>query len=133
MSGLGNNPSDRYGTPSRASQLAVGVLVAGLIGILGAVLWAAWNHSQPTASPRLVAYTVVSEREVVVRYEITRADPSIPVSCTLAAQDAELAVVGVFEDQIPASTSSPTPRVVRVPTRQAAALVVIEQCSTANR
>ena len=88
---------ERYGRTTKAKRLtkSIGVITAaGFAVVLGAWLW--WGgvlESPSQLNTRDLGYVLVSDREVVVKYEITT-PPGTAVSCALQALNGSFGVVG---------------------------------------
>lgn len=88
---------ERYGRTTKAKRLtkSIGVITAaGFAVVLGAWLW--WGgvlESPSQLNTRDLGYVLVSDREVMVKYEITT-PPGTRVSCALQALNGSFGVVG---------------------------------------
>jgi len=115
----------RYGrrTPRRWIWPAVAV-----IGIAGAVAWAAWVAFQPRpVNGVLWGYEVLSDHRVQVTLDLHRPDP-LTVECTVFAQAQDHSVVGERTVTVPASTSKNTRVEATITTERRAVNGVLRGC-----
>ncbi len=121
--------SDRYGQrPARWKPLAMTLLIIG-----GAwLVWAGLHHSRPEISSSLISFSVVSDRQMSLRYSIDRRDANLLVTCTLVAHDFDKNVTGEIEDLIPAG-SVHIERTILIPTRMASVNAGISRCRATNQ
>jgi len=90
--------NDRYGIRP-ANRWVIPAVFFAVVGISW-LIWAGWHHSNPEIRYSLISYTITSEREISVRYSVTRLDKNQPVICTLIARDFDKNVVGQIDDEI---------------------------------
>jgi len=117
--------NDRYGVKpaNRWRPLAAAILVVGTIWLL----WAGLHHAQPEITSRLISFNVTNDREIVIRYEAARRDPSRELTCTLVARDIDKLIVGQIDDVVPAGDSQ-IDRSTAIPTRNLAATANVLRC-----
>ncbi len=95
--------NDRYGIRPQRTWIAYAVAIAIAFG--GWVLWSGLHHAQPSISHQLLAFDNKDPRNVVIRYIVTREDPSMSATCILASRDFDKVIVGQITDRIPAGKS----------------------------
>jgi hypothetical protein len=117
--------NDRYGIKPASSwrPVAAVILVVGLIWLL----WAGLHHARPEITFRLISFTVTDSREIFIRYEATRRDENLELTCTLVARDFDKLIVGQIDDLIPAGKSY-IDRTTPIPTRNLAATATVLRC-----
>lgn len=117
--------NDRYGIRNQRAWLpyAVALLIAGVVW----TVWAGLHQAEPRISYKLVAFNNEDPRNTEIRYTVTRRDPSIPATCTIAARDFYKVIVGQVEDRIPA-TDGPIERIVTIPSRADAVNAGVINC-----
>jgi hypothetical protein len=119
--------SERYGQPrslSRPALVALGIAIAAAVGLL---LWSAWEYALTPVRSQIVSFTAIDDRQISVRYQITRQNPDQEVRCTIEAQDYDRTIVGELTDVIAPGLGTLT-RTVIVPTRVRAVAVVVDSC-----
>jgi hypothetical protein len=116
---------DRYGIkPAKGWKLPASILA--IVGITW-VIWAGLFHANPEFRITLISFSIISDKEVSIRYAIQRNDPSTPATCTLQASDANKNVVGEIEDEITPGRAS-FERTATIPTRSGAATAIVARC-----
>jgi hypothetical protein len=116
---------DRYGIkPSKGWKLPATILA--VIGIIW-IFWAGLFHASPEFRTTLISFSVISDEEISIRYEVQRNDPSTPATCTLQARDIDKNIVGEIEDEITPGLSS-FERITSIPTRSAAVTATVARC-----
>jgi len=116
---------DRYGIkPAKGWKLPASILA--IVGITW-VIWAGLFHANPEFRITLISFSIISDKEVSIRYAIQRNDPSTPATCTLQASDANKNVVGEIEDEISPGRAS-FERIATIPTRSGAATAIVARC-----
>lgn len=116
---------DRYGIkPAKGWKLlATTLAIAGIIW----VFWAGLFHAKPEFRITLISFSIVSDKEVSIKYALQRNDPSTPATCTLQAKDADKNVVGEIEDEI-APGRALFEQIASIPTRSGAATAIVARC-----
>jgi Domain of unknown function (DUF4307) len=121
----------RYPKPRMPRPLLVGLISVGVALAVTWLIWTALRHSQPAASAQVQAYQITSDTSVSVTLSVQRPDPSVPVTCRVLAQAADLQPVG--EQQVPVAAS--THQIVNVnlvlTTLRRATAVVVRGCTVA--
>lgn len=92
--------NDRYGIRPQRTWVAYAIVIAIVGG--GWLLWSGLHHAQPAISHQLLAFDNKDPRNVVIRYLVTREDPSMSATCILASRDFDKVIVGQITDHIPA-------------------------------
>jgi hypothetical protein len=102
--------------------------VVAVIGIAGAVAWAAWVAFQPRpVNGVLWGYEVLSDHRVQVTLDLHRPDP-LTVECTVFAQAQDHSVVGERTVTVPASTRKNTRVEATIITERRAVNGVLRGC-----
>jgi 16S rRNA C1402 N4-methylase RsmH len=107
--------------------LLVACLVVVGTALFGWLLWAALAAATPDTRSALISFRVLDDRQVRVRFEVT-ADSSLPVNCTLQAQDTTGEVVGVMRAEVPPGRSDRREVEAVIRTRSRAANAAIAGC-----
>ena len=98
--------ASRYGTTPRSRTRQRLLAYTGAAGVTVVLIaWLAWaGLAQPTAQfeTRDLGYELVSEREVVVKFELS-APPGTELACAVQALNASYGIVGWQVLEIPAS------------------------------
>jgi hypothetical protein len=116
---------DRYGIkPSKGWKLPATILA--IIGIIW-IFWAGLFHASPEFRTTLISFSVISDKEISIRYEVQRNDANTPATCTLQARDIDKNIVGEIEDEITPGIASLV-RVTSIPTRSAAVTATVARC-----
>jgi hypothetical protein len=95
--------SRRYPKPRMSRPLLVGLISVAVVLALTWLIWTALRHSQPAASAQVQSFQITSDTSVSVTISVQRPDPSVPVTCRVLAQAADLQPVG--EQQVPIAPS----------------------------
>jgi hypothetical protein len=119
-------PQGRYGE-RRTSRVVVVASVALAVALLGWLLWVAVAASDPDTRSTVVSFRVVDDREVSVRFEVI-ADRDETVTCTVQAQDARGATVGLATVEVPPGPRDRRDEEVVVETRGRAATATVADC-----
>jgi Domain of unknown function (DUF4307) len=99
--------NERYHRPSRLSKRQQTVLgTLGVVALTAVVSIIAWPASNPSISSAVVGYTVVSNTQVKVEFEVVKPAAEAAV-CTIQAVDINGAVVGTRNVPIPADPGGP--------------------------
>jgi uncharacterized protein (DUF58 family) len=93
----------RYPKPRMPRPLLVGLISVAVVLALTWLIWTALRHSQAAASGQVQSFQVTSDTSVSVTISVQRPDPSVPVTCRVLAQAADLQPVG--EQQVPIAPS----------------------------
>mgnify|MGYP001158677883 CR=1 FL=1 len=124
--------ASRYGTTPRSRTRQRLLAYTGAAGVTAVLIaWLAWaGLAQPTAQfeTRDLGYELVSEREVVVKFELS-APPGTELACAVQALNASYGIVGWQVLGIPASDERT--RVFNQPVRtseQAVTVLLYECC-----
>ncbi len=121
-------PAERYGRrPPWVRFVTIAVICALAAAGLAWVLWAAWFHSRTDVSARTEGYVVTDANTVRITIAIERA-AGTPVRCTVQAQAADHAIVGVREIHIPAGDDTSLVRTVVVATERPASSGTLDSC-----
>lgn len=120
--------NERYGIKPERAWLAPAIFF-GIVGTAW-IIWAGLHHANPEIRSELISFSVTSEKEISIRYSMTRADPARPILCTLVARDFDKNVVGQIDDPIEPGKSSVT-RITAIPTRSAAVTATVARCRLA--
>jgi len=116
---------DRYGKVGGNRWVAYAFAIS-IVGLLW-IFWAGLHHSNPAISSQLISFEVTGEKEISLRYSITRTDSEQVVICTLKALDQDKNVVGQIDDTIPAGERV-SQQVTAIPTRSAPLTASIARC-----
>lgn len=117
--------NDRYGIRPQRAWLPYALSFAIIGG--GWLVWAGLHHAEPEISYTLVAFNNEDPRNIEIRYNVTRRNPSDLATCIIAARDIDKVIVGQITDNIPA-TSGAVERTIRVPSRADAVNVGVVTC-----
>jgi len=121
--------SDRYiphqPNPFRKPLLATGFVALTIVTVLGA-----YRFANPPIRASLIAFSIISDKEVNIKYSIDRRDPNQILICTLVAKDMDKTIVGQLEIQIPPTTAKSIEMVSQVPTRVRAVTAGVVRCSS---
>ena len=117
---------ERYGKSSSNlwKYLALAMLAIGLPWLM----WSAWHHANPDVRITLVSFKPIDEREIEIKFELDRRDPSIPQSCILVARDFDKNIVGEIDLDVAPSPSNPITITTRIPTRLEAVNAGVLEC-----
>ena len=117
--------NDRYGVkPANRWRPVAGVIL--IVGIVW-LLWAGLHHARPEISTSLISFSVTNDREIVIRYEVSRRDQNRELTCTLQARDLDKLIVGQVDDVI-APGASLIDHTTAIPTRNLAATASVLRC-----
>jgi hypothetical protein len=90
--------NDRYGVrPTTRWRLPA--IVLGITGLLW-IFWAGLNSANPEFRIQVISFSVTGEKEISLRYGITRADAGATTICTLVAKDIDKNIVGQIDETI---------------------------------
>ena len=117
--------NDRYGVLP-AKRWVTPAIVFALIGA-GWFIWAGLHYANPAVRSDLISFSVTAEREISIRYSVSRTDPMQVVICTLTASDQDKNVVGQIDDKIPAGKSL-VEQTTAIPARTAPVTAAIARC-----
>lgn len=96
----------RYGrTPGsrrRKRRLAIAGAGTAAAAVIAWLVWVSGDGVQPTLAFQATGYEIVSDRETIVRYEVTVA-PGVPVTCAVQAWNAADEIVGWKVVDVPPS------------------------------
>lgn len=121
--------SDRYGLASTRGWIAPAIVI-GVIGISW-LTWAGLHHSRPEFRATLISFSATSERDISIRYLLTRRDGANGAICTLIARDIDKNIVGQIDDHFDPGTALSIERTTPIPTRLKAVSADISRCRTA--
>jgi len=121
-----SRPEGRYGERRTSRVLVAAVVVLGL-ALLGWLVWVAVAASNPETRSTVVAFRVVDDRAVRVRFEVV-ADRDEPVTCTVQAQDGRGTTVGLATVEVPPGPREQRDAEVVVETRGRAATATVADC-----
>lgn len=116
---------DRYGVKAPRGWKLPATLIA-VVGISW-LIWAGLFHSKPDFRTTIISFSIVSDKEVSLRYVVQRNDASTPAICTLQAKDVDKNVVGEIDDEITPGRAT-FERTTQIPTRNAAATASVLRC-----
>jgi hypothetical protein len=116
---------DRYGKVGGNRWVAYAFAIS-IVGLLW-IFWAGLHHANPAISSQLISFEVTGEKEISLRYSITRTDSEQVVICTFKALDQDKNVVGQIDDTIPAGERV-SQQVTAIPTRSAPLTASIARC-----
>lgn len=119
--------SDRYipHQPKRYQKLLIAI---GFVALLIVTVLGAYRFSNPPIQASLIAFTIISDTEVNVKYSVNRRDPNQILNCTLVAKDMDKTIVGQIEIQVPATTDKSIEMSSQVPTRVRAVTAGVVRC-----
>lgn len=121
-------PAGRYGRPagprSRRAVIALWLLGAAATAV---AVWLGLGTAATPVTWQQVGFTV-GDGEVEVVADITRPDPSVPVTCRLEALSRSHAQVGVVEVDVPAGDDRTVRLTSTVRTAEPAVTGVVETC-----
>jgi hypothetical protein len=121
----------RYGrTPARrrtARWWAIGVALAVAAVVVAWVAWVGLLGPDASVDARTSGYTVVSDAEIEVEYEVTVA-PGMTASCALEALNEKYAVIGWKIVDLPASSDQNRSLTDMVRTSEPAVTGLIYRC-----
>ena len=118
---------DRYGIKGAIGWKLPAIILA-IIGIVW-IFWAGLFHATPEFRTSLISFSIISDEEISIRYEVQRNDPSTPATCTLQARDFDKNIVGEIEDEIAPGRAS-FERITSIPTRSSAVTATVARCRT---
>jgi hypothetical protein len=120
--------SDRYipHQPNRFQKplLIIGFVVLSIVTVLGA-----YRFASPPIRTSLIAFSIISDKEVSIKYSIDRRDPNQILICTLIARDIEKTIVGQIDIKVPAAPNKSIEMVSAVPTRVRAVTAGVVRCT----
>lgn len=126
-------PAGRYASASPGSRRRTAAAVAALAALLLAVLVVvAVHNSAPTVSYGLLGYRPVSDRGVLIRFEVTKA-ADVAAVCVLRARDADGVETGRARVPVPARAGGArrTERSYLLATRARAITGEVQSCTRA--
>ena len=88
----------RYGVKPTSPWTIVGIAAMALL-FVGLIGWITWQLAKPSAQAQLVKFTVTSDTNVDVTFDLQR-NGSLPTFCTLRARDIHHVDVGYATMQI---------------------------------
>lgn len=98
-------PPGRYGrrrAPRRAPRWVLPLLVAGVVAIGALLSWQLYrNYAGDAITSRVTAYTIVSDSEVRITFEVIK-DGGEPATCIVRARSRDGEEVGRAEVPVPA-------------------------------
>lgn len=115
---------ERYGRRGRGTTVAAVIFFTALISF---VVWSGWHYATTTIRTQVVSF-VGDEKQMTIRYQLTRRDAQATVVCRITAQDYQRKVVGEVTDEIGPGLSTLT-RFVQVPTLTRAAAGFVGPCT----
>ena len=123
---------DRYGINANrnSTERSSWRWVALLLAVIGLpwLLWSAWHHSNPEFRTSLVSFRTIDDRLIEITFDITRRNPSRPLTCTVNARDFENNVVGEKEVAVVGGGQKLMRQRVEIPTRIRAVSAEILRC-----
>ena len=117
--------NDRYGVRSNSSWKKPALIFAVIGG--GWLVWAGIHHANPEIRSEVISFNVTADREISLRYGLTRTDPSQVVICTLTASDFDKNIVGQIDDTIAAGDTY-SQQITVIPTRSTPVTAAIARC-----
>ncbi len=94
---------------------------------VAAISWVSLHDSSNRITATTVAYDVVDDSSVLIRFDVTR-PPQLSVSCTLRALDGHFGVVGSSVVAIPPGAEGTTHQVATIRTAARAVTGVVQDC-----
>ncbi len=88
---------DRYGLRPR-NRWVMPAIVLAITGISWLV-WAGVHHSNPPIRSSMISFSMISDREISLRYSVQRSDKNQSLICTLVARDIDKNVVGQMDEE----------------------------------
>jgi hypothetical protein len=122
-------PAGRYGRPAGPAgrrRLTIALWLLGVIALAVAV-WLGLGTAATPVTWQQVGFTV-ADGQVEVVADITRPDPSVPVTCRLEALSRSHAQVGVVEVDVPAGDDRTVRLTATVRTSEPAVTGVVDEC-----
>jgi len=119
--------SDRY-IPHQPNRYQKPLIAIGFVALLIFTVLGAYRFSNPPIRVSLIAFSIISDTEVNVKYSINRRDPNQILNCTLVAKDMDKTIVGQVEIQVPATTAKTIEMSSQVPTRVRAVTAGVVRC-----
>ena len=123
-------PAGRYGPPPDPRRRRRAVVALALLGAAGValVIWLGLRMASAPVSWAQVGFSIAGAESVDVTYDVTRADPSVPVQCRVEAQNRSHAQVGVVVVEVPPATADTVRRTTTVRTSEAAVTGFVGEC-----
>ena len=125
---------DRYGINAHRNSAARTSWrwVALLLAVIGLpwLFWSAWHHSNPEFRTSLVSFRTIDDRSMEITFDITRRDPSRPLTCTVNARDFDNNVVGEKDVAVVGGGPKLMRQRVEIPTRIRAVSAEILRCNS---
>ena len=119
--------SDRY-IPHQPKRYQKPLIAIGFVALLIVTALGAYRFSNPPIRASLIAFSIISDTEVNVKYLVNRRDPNQILNCTLVAKDIDKTIVGQVEIQLPATTAKTIEMSSQVPTRVRAVTAGVVRC-----
>ena len=119
--------SDRY-IPHQPNRFQKPLLAVAFIALTLVTAFGAYRFANPPIRASLIAFSIISDTEVNVKYSVDRQDPKQILTCTLVAKDMDKTIVGQVEIQVPATTNKSIEMSSQVPTRVRAVTAGVVRC-----
>jgi hypothetical protein len=121
--------TDRY-LPHQPNRFRKPLLAVAFVALTLVTAFGAYQFANPPIRTALIAFSVISDKEVSIKYSIDRRDPKQRLICTLVAKDLEKTIVGQIEIQVPPTAAKSIEMVSQVPTRVRAVTAGVVRCSS---
>lgn len=123
-------PVGRYGPAPDPRRRRLGVVALVLLGVAGLalVVWFGLGAASAPVRWSQVGFHVLGADAVEVTYQVHRTDPAVPVECTVEAQSAAHAQVGVVVVEVPASSDTTVQLTTTVRTSESAVTGFVDEC-----
>lgn len=121
--------SDRY-LPHQPNRFQKPLIAIGFIALFIVTALGAYRFANPPIRASLIAFSIISDKEVNVKYSVNRRDPKQILLCTLVARDINKTIVGQIEILVPATTAKSIRMNSQVPTRVRAVTAGVVRCTS---
>lgn len=119
---------DRYGRTRTKGQITARIfLVALILSLFAWFIWAATYHSDPSFKANLISFKAVDEKNMGIKFQITRNDSDKALDCRLIAVDIDKYVVGEITYRVPSGQKSQIVETL-IPTRSYSVSASVARC-----
>ncbi|MFV0461603.1 MAG: DUF4307 domain-containing protein [Nostocoides sp.] len=112
-------------TPGQGRWWVVGVIGIGLM--VAAIVWLGIANTRAAVIPKVTAYQVTSDSEIVVDFDVHR-PANTATTCTVVALDDRFGTVGTLPVNVPASSARDIHQQVVVTTTHRAVSADVKRC-----
>jgi hypothetical protein len=129
VAAIGNNlpmgkPQGRIKT---ITLWALFILFTGVMSVAG------FRFANPAIRADLVAFTIDSNTQTTIRFQIVRRNPMLPITCRVIARDFSTAIVGDRYVEVEASKLKSIELKEVIPTRSKAVTAAVVRCLPKDR